>query len=166
MSDARDRDKTRLIVLIGEFMAAKREGDQAGIREATQELQRFSETTGFPNLALKATATIAAAAHQDIQVGLKQLADIADDLSPLRQMFQTAADLADEGGGSLFFLRASSTLVQVDGLLGSVLDAVNNFEEEILAAREDFDLEKLRLLIDKISTTGRELSARFRDIAA
>ena len=166
MSNARDRDKAKLILLIGDVMAARRQNDPGGAQAATAALQDFSENTAFPNLATKASVTISVNAIADMEEGLSRLADIADQLSPLRQAFQAGAEIADEGKSSLFFPRVASTLVQVEELLNSVLATATSFKDDIASVKDDFDIEKLKALIEKIRNTGDELSQKLDEISA
>jgi hypothetical protein len=161
-----DVDETRLILLIGDLMNARRSGDQPSARRFTQQLQDFSEQTAFPNVAAKAAATIAAASIQDMENGLRSMADIAEELSPLRQTLTAATELAEQGKASLFFPRVASTLVQVEGLLNSAVAAADTLKNDIAAVSKDFDVEKLKSLVEKIKTTGEDLSRRLEGLKA
>ena len=164
MSDARNRDKAKLIILIGEFMTARRAGSNDAKRSATEALQTFARKTAFPNLATKANATITVASIDDMQEGLVRMGEIADQLSPLRQTFQAGAEIADSGRASLFFPRAASTLVQAEELLNSLLTTVTDFRSEIGDARDDFEVKKLRDLISKVKGAGDELGEKLKNI--
>ena len=165
MSNARDQEKAKLILLIGDVMAARRQNDAESAQTATEALQSFSENTAFPNLATKASVTISVNAIADMEEGLSRLSDIADQLSPLRQTFQTGAEIADEGKSSLFFPRVASTLVQIEELLNSALDTATNFKDDITDIKGDFDIGKLKTLIEKIKNTGGQLSQKLDEIS-
>ncbi len=166
MSNARDRDKAKLILLIGEVMAARRQNEAPAAQATTAALQSFSENTAFPNLATKASAVISANAIADMEEGLRRMADIAEQLSPLRQAFQAGAEIADDGRASLFFPRIASTLVQVEELLNSVLTTATSFRADIANVRDDFDISKLKALIEKVRNTGDQLSQKLDEISA
>lgn len=166
MSTARDRDKSELILLIGDFMAARRQQNDSAIAQATAALHEFSQNTAFPNLQTKASATIAAATVADINEGLRRMADIAEQLSPLRQTFQAAAEIAEDGQTSLFFPRVASTLVQVQELLSSMLETAKTFEADVSAIREGFDIDKLKVLIEQIRQTGSDLGEKIDALSA
>lgn len=160
MSDARNRDKALLIMLIGDYMAARRANNENAKRKATEALQKFAQKTAFPNLATKANATITVGSIDDMNEGLVRMAEIADQLSPLRQTFQAGAEIADSGQASLFFPRVASTLVQVEEMLNSLLTTAENFKAEIESARGDFNLKKVKGLVKKVKSAGDELEQK------
>lgn len=164
MSDARNRDKAALIFLIGDYMSARRSNDNGAKQAAIQALQAFAQRTAFPNLATKANATITVGTIDDMKEGLVRMAEIADQLSPLRQTFQAGAEIADGRQASLFFPRVASTLVQADELLKSLLETVDNFQGDIAAVREDFSVGRLKDLAAGIRTAEDDLSAKMDSI--
>lgn len=166
MSDARNRDKALLIILIGNYMAARRSNDNDAKKSVTRSLQAFAQKTAFPNLATKANATITVASIDDMKEGLLRMGEIADQLSPLRQTFQAGAEIADSGQASLFFPRVASTLVQAEELLNSLLTTVENFKTEIGEVRGDFDITKVMNMIAKVKSAADELGERLNEIGA
>ena len=165
MSNRRDREKAKLILLIGDFISAKRDNNESAAFEAGEALQDFSERTRFPNLSSKAIATLLAGTADDMEEGLRRMTDIAEQLSPLRQTFQAGAEIADDGRASLFFPRAASTLVQVEELLSSLLSTAENFKDDISKVLVNFDLEKVQVLIGKVKETGDKLDAQLTEIS-
>ena len=166
MSNARDRDKANLIVLIGEVMTARRDNDESATQAALEALQSFREATVFPNLSTKASAVISTIAVADMEEGLRRLADIAEQLSPLRQAFQAGAEIADEGQASLFFPRVASTLVQVDELLKSVITIATDFKDDIESVTDDLDISKLKTLVEKVKAAGDQLGQKLDELSA
>jgi hypothetical protein len=166
MSDARNRDKARLIILIGDYMAARRSNSNRGKKAVTKALQTFAQKTAFPNLATKANATIAVASIDDMREGLLRMSEIADQLSPLRQTLQAGAEIADSGQASLFFPRVASTLVQAEELLNSLLSTVEIFKAEIESVQDDFDLAKVTNLIEKVKSASDELGEKIGALGA
>ena len=165
MSNARDREKAKLILLIGDLMSARRGEEEAVVLAAADALQDFSERTRFPNLSTKASATLLASTTDDMVEGLRRMADIAEQLSPLRQTFQAGAEIADDGRASLFFPRAASTLVQVDELLSSLLNTAESFKDDITKVLVNFDIEQVQALIGKVKDTGDKLSEQLNQIS-
>ena len=166
MSDARNRDKALLIMLIGDYMTARRANDNDAKRATTQALQAFAQKTAFPNLATKANATITVASINDMKEGLLRMTEIADQLSPLRQTYQAGAEIADSGQASLFFPRVASTLVQTEELLNSLLTTVDNFKTEIGSVRGDFDIARVKDLIESVKSAGDKLTKKLSKLGA
>lgn len=166
MSDARNRDKALLILLIGRLMEARRTNDGDAKEAVTSELQQFAQKTAFPNLATKANVTIVVSSIDDMKEGLVRMSEIADQLSPLRQAFQAGAEIADSGQASLFFPRVASTLVQANEMLNSLLTTAENFKTEVTNAREDFDLRNFQALIDKLRTSSDDLQERLEALSS
>jgi len=165
MSNARDREKAKLILLIGDLMSARRREETTVVFAASEALQDFSERTRFPNLSTKASAALLASSTDDMEEGLRRMADIAEQLSPLRQTFQAGAEIADDGRASLFFPRAASTLVQVDELLSALLSTAESFKTDISKVLVNFDIEKVQTLIGKVNETGEKLSNQLNQIS-
>jgi hypothetical protein len=160
MSDARNREKAVLILLIGDYMSARRSTDGASKTAAIQALRSFSLKTAFPDLATRASSTITVGTMTDTKEALLRMAEMADQLSPLRQTFQTVAEIADTRQVSLFFPRVASTLVQADELLQSLLETVESFQADIAAVRDDFSVDKLKDLTERVKTTAEALGSR------
>ena len=165
MSNARDRDKAKLILLIGDVMAARRNNNQSATQNAIETLQDFRESTVFPSLGTKASAVISTIAVEDMEEGLRRLADIAEQLSPLRQSFQAGAEIADEGQASLFFPRVASTLVQVDELLNAAIAVATEFRDDIASATGDMDISKLKSLVEKVKAAGEKLGQKLEGLS-
>jgi hypothetical protein len=161
----KDREKAKLILLIGAYMSARREDDTAAEDSAADALQEFSENTRYAKLATKADSILALSNIEDMEEGLRQMTGIAEKLSPLRQTFQAGADIAEKGRASLFFPRAASTLVQVDELLSSLLSTAEDFKDDISSAMVDFDIEKMLALVGKVKETGEKLDKQLNEMS-
>jgi hypothetical protein len=92
------------------------------------------------------------------------MAEIVEQLSPLRQTFQAGAEIADTGQASLFFPRTASTLVQVNEMFNSLITTAENFKKKIESTHEDFDAENLLALIDKIKASGNALKKQLMTV--
>lgn len=166
MSDAMNREQARLILLINDFIQARRLNDREATKGATDALQEFALDTAFPNLATKANAAISVASIEDMQEGLRLMVDITDQLSPMRQAFQASTEIAKSGQASLFFPRVASSLVQAEEIINSLVTAASDFKDAIAASREDFDIAKVKELIGRVQSAGDELKGKLDALGA